>query len=70
MPIAILILLLVLAISALSAVWMVRRKNAEKAVKIMMFVGYFWLLTFLQLSIVTLLYFIQQRFFSGFNLLQ
>lgn len=69
MPIAILILLLVLVVSALSAVWMVRRKNAEKAVKIMMFVGYFWLLTFLQLSFVTLLYFIQQRFFPGFNLL-
>lgn len=65
MPTAILILLLVLAISALSAVWMIRRKRAEKAVKTMMFVGYFWLLTFLQLVLIVVLYFIRQHFFPA-----
>ena len=57
---AILILLAVLLISALISILMVRPKNAEKAVKIMMFVGYFWLLTFLQLALIALLYFVQQ----------
>ena len=65
MHIAILILLLVLLISAASAVWMIRRKSAEKAVKIMMFVGYFWMLTFLQLLLIALLYFVRQHFFPG-----
>ena len=63
MHVAIVILLVVLLISALSSVWMIRRKSAEKAVKTMMFVGYFWLLTFLQLVLIALGYFVQQHFF-------
>ncbi|MGY6276987.1 hypothetical protein [Methylomonas sp. MgM2] len=63
MPFAIAILLLVLAVSALGAVWLVRRKTAEKAVKIMMFVGYFWLLTFFQVSLIALFYSARQHFF-------
>jgi len=63
MHIAIVLLLAVLLISALSSVWMIRRKNVEKAVKTMMFVGYFWLLTFLQLVLIALAYFVQQHFF-------
>ena len=43
---------------------MIRRKDQEKPVKIMMFIGYFWLLTFLQLLLAALLYYIGRRFFS------
>jgi len=63
MHIAIVILLAVLLSSALISVWMLRRKSAEKAVKIMMFVGYFWLLTFVQIALIALVYFIRQRYF-------
>lgn len=63
MPVAILILLAVMLVSASSAVWMIGRKDAEKAVKIMMFVGYFWLLTFLQLLLIALAYFVRQHYF-------
>ena len=58
-----LVLFGVLLLSAAGAVWLSRRKIAEKPVKVMLFVGYFWLLTFLQLSFFALLYFLLQRFF-------
>ncbi len=60
---AILALLVVLSVSALCGGWISSRKPAEKPVKIMMFIGYFWVLTFLQLLLLALLYFIAQRFF-------
>lgn len=64
MPVAILILLAVMLISALAATWSVKRKDAEKAVKTLMFVGYFWLLTFLQLILLAALYFLVPSVFS------
>lgn len=63
MSVAIIALLLVLLISTLCSWWMIRRKTQEKPVKIMMFIGYFWLLTFLQLFLLAAYYFIGQRFF-------
>lgn len=63
MNVAILALLVIMLISTACSWWMIRRKDQEKPVKIMMFVGYFWLLTFLQLFLFALLYFIGQRFF-------
>jgi len=65
MNIAIVALLLILLVSALCGWWISSRKLAEKPVKIMMFIGYFWLLTFLQLLLFASLYFIQQRYFSS-----
>jgi hypothetical protein len=56
-------LLGILLISAVIAWWLVRQKPQERPVKIMMFVGYFWLSTFLQLLLAVLLYFGWQRFF-------
>ena len=63
MSIAMLVLFGILLLSAVLAAWLSRRKIAEKPVKIMLFVGYFWFLTFLQLSIFALLYFLLQRFY-------
>ncbi|QPK65095.1 hypothetical protein IVG45_09250 [Methylomonas sp. LL1] len=60
---AIIALLVVMLISTVSSWWMIRRKEQEKPVKIMMFIGYFWLLTFLQLFLFATLYFIGHRFF-------
>lgn len=57
------VLLGMLAVSSVLAGWLSRRKAAEKPVRVMMFIGYFWLLTFLQLLLATLLYYIGQRFF-------
>ncbi|OAI20451.1 hypothetical protein A1359_03030 [Methylomonas lenta] len=57
-------LLGVLLISTGCSWWIIRRKVEEKPVKVMMFVGYFWLFTFGQLLLFTLLYFIYQRFYS------
>jgi hypothetical protein len=63
MPTAIVALLGIMLVSALVAGWISQRKIAEKPVKIMMFVGYFWLMTFLQLVLFSVLYFIGQKFF-------
>lgn len=63
MPIAIAVLCLILLLSALAAGWVSRRKVAERPVKVMVFVGYFWLLTFLQLLLFALVYFVGQRFY-------
>ncbi len=59
---AISILLGVLFLSALSGWWLAGRKAQEKAVKVMMFVGYFWLSTFIQVSILALLYYFREHF--------
>ncbi|MCQ8105742.1 hypothetical protein NP590_16650 [Methylomonas sp. SURF-2] len=62
MSVAIIALLLVMLISTLCGWWMIRRKTQDTPVKIMMFIGYFWLLTFLQLFLLAAYYFIGQRF--------
>lgn len=61
---AIMVLLGILAVSSVFGWWLSRRKTAEKPVRVMMFVGYFWLLTFLQLLLAALLYYIARHFFA------
>lgn len=63
MSLVIAILLAILLVSALSAWWLVSGKDAENPVKVMMFVGYFWLLTFFQLLVAVICYLGWQRFF-------
>jgi hypothetical protein len=63
MPGPIAILLLILVISSLCGWWLSSRKQLEKPVKIMMFIGYFWLVTFLQILLFAALYFVEQRYF-------
>ena len=65
MPILIQGLLLVLLLSALGGWFLSARKSQETAVKIMMFIGYFWLLAFIQLLLFGLAYYLRQHFFSG-----
>lgn len=55
-------LLAVVAISALGGWLLTFRKPVEKPVKAMMFVGYFWLLGFIQLLLVAGAYYVWQRF--------
>ncbi len=64
MSVAIAGLLAIMAISTLIAGWLSGRKSAEKPVKVMMFVGYFWLLTFCQLLLAVLVYLGWQRFLA------
>jgi hypothetical protein len=64
MPSAIAILLLILVISSLCGWWLSSRKQLEKPLKIMMFIGYFWLVTFVQILLFAALYFVEQRYFS------
>lgn len=64
MSVAIIALLIILGIAGLMAMLLIRGKNQEKAVKVMMFVGYFWLITFLQLLAFGLVYFVAKRFFD------
>ncbi|PPD35605.1 MAG: hypothetical protein CTY19_00705 [Methylomonas sp.] len=61
---AIIALLVILAIAAITAWLLLRGKTQEMPVKVMMFVGYFWLITFLQLLTFGLVYFISNRFFD------
>lgn len=63
MSLVIAILLAILLVSALCAWWLVSGKDAENPVKVMMFVGYFWLLTFVQLLVAVICYLGWQRFF-------
>ena len=65
MPVSILALLLVLALSALGGWWLSAGKTAEKPVRVMMFVGYFWLLAFVQVLLLAAVYFVKQHFFTG-----
>ena len=62
MSLAIFSLFGILMLSTLGGWWMSRRKLVEKPVKVMMFVGYFWLLTFIQLLLFAIVYFLWQRF--------
>lgn len=64
MNLAIGVLLGILAASSVSGWWLSGRKAVEKPVRVMMFVGYFWLLTFLQLLLAALLYYIARHFFA------
>lgn len=63
MSLAIAGLLVIMVVSALAAWWQAGRKTAETPVRIMMFVGYFWLFTFIQLLLAVLGYQGWQRFF-------
>lgn len=63
MNIAMMLLLGILALSSLLGWWLSRRKAVEKPVQVMIFIGYFWLLTFLQLLLAALLYYIGRHFF-------
>jgi hypothetical protein len=64
MSVAIVALLVVLGIAGLIALLLIRGKSQDKPVKVMMFVGYFWLITFLQLLAFGLVYFLAKRFFD------
>jgi hypothetical protein len=55
-------LLAIVAVSVGGGWWLSFRKPVEKPVKVMMFVGYFWLLAFVQLLLVAGVYFVWQRF--------
>lgn len=55
-------LLAVMAVSAIGGWLLSFRKPVEKPVKVMMFVGYFWLLAFVQLLLVAGGYYVWQRF--------
>ncbi len=59
MPEPIIILFAVLAVSALGATGLCHGKTEERPVWIMMFVGYFWLLAFIQLFILAAVYYFQ-----------
>jgi hypothetical protein len=48
----------------LIALLLIRGKSQDKPVKVMMFVGFFWLITFLQLLAFGLVYFVAKRFFD------
>ncbi|MDX8128858.1 hypothetical protein ACH5Y9_03075 [Methylomonas sp. BW4-1] len=62
MSIIIIGLLVVAAVSGIGG-WLVSSKQSQETpVKIMMFVGYFWLLAFAQLLLVALSYFGWQHF--------
>jgi len=62
MNVAIACLLAIVAVSAVGGWLFCFRKAVEKPVKVMLFVGYFWLLAFVQLLLVALAYFAWQRF--------
>ncbi len=64
MSVTIAVLLAVVAVSALGGWLLTFRKSVEKPVKAMLFVGYFWLLAFIQLLLVALAYFVWQRFLN------
>jgi len=64
MPASIIALLLALVLSALGGWWLSAGKTTEKPVRVMMFVGYFWLLAFVQVLLIALAYFLKQHFFN------
>lgn len=57
-------LLGLLTVAAALAWLLIRGKAQETTVKVMMFVGYFWLITFLQLLAFGLVYSLAKRFFD------
>lgn len=64
MNMVIMALLGLLVVAAALAWLLIRDKTQETPVKVMMFVGYFWLITFLQLLAFGLVYFLAKRFFD------
>ena len=62
MSLAIAALLAVVALSALGGWLLSAGKAVEKPVKAMIFVGYFWLLAFVQLLLIASAYFVWRRF--------
>jgi len=58
MPVAIEAIAIVVALSALGGWLFTAGKPLEKPVRVMMFVGYFWLLAFVQLSLIAMVYYI------------
>jgi hypothetical protein len=59
---AIIALLIIIALSTLGAGWLASQKDAERPVKVMIFVGYFWLLAFIQLFLASTGYFVWQHY--------
>jgi len=55
-------LLAVASVSSLIARWLSFTKPVEKPVKLMLFVGYFWLSAFLQLLLLAAIYYVWQHF--------
>jgi len=64
MPFAISALLIILFIAGLSGWWWAGRKTQEKPIRLMLFIGYFWLLTFIQIMLAVLGYLGWQHFSS------
>jgi hypothetical protein len=62
MNLAVIGLLIVAGISAVGGWLLSSNQNQETPVKVMLFVGYFWLLAFSQLLLIALSYFGWQRF--------
>lgn len=55
-------LLAVASVSSLIAGWLSFTKPVEKPVKVMLFVGYFWLSAFLQLLLLAGIYYVWQHY--------
>jgi uncharacterized membrane protein YedE/YeeE len=62
MSLALLGLLLMLVVSAVCSWWLAVRKTTEKPVRAMIFIGYFWLLSFVQIMLAVLVYLAWQHF--------
>lgn len=62
MSIVIIGLLVVAAVSSIGGWLLSSKQSQETPVKIMMFVGYFWLLAFVQFLLIALSYFGWQHF--------
>ena len=62
MSVAIVALLVVLGFAGLIALLLIRGKSQDKPVKVMMFVGYFWLSAFLQLLLLAGIYYAWQHY--------
>jgi len=63
MPSTLLGLLLILTVSAVCSWWLAARKTAEKPVLVMMFIGYFWFLSFVQIMLAVLVYLAWQNYY-------
>ncbi|MDD4914298.1 MAG: hypothetical protein PHW13_04575 [Methylococcales bacterium] len=55
-------LLIVLSVAGLAAWRIAAGKAVDRPVKIMIFVGYFWLLAFVQLTLFAVIHFIQLHY--------
>ncbi|MBD9363537.1 hypothetical protein [Methylomonas fluvii] len=61
MSIVIIALLVIATVSGLGGWWYSSKQTLETPVRIMLFVGYFWLLAFAQFLLIALSYFGWQR---------